>query len=579
MQRVTQRLKKREICPIRTVITISLYFKSLYVLLTLYPVSVLTFLYSLVAFVPILFFTSVSHLFRDKISRNVLLIVHSVISFLLFADVLYFRGFGHLINFYMIFARGISDGMGASVLSLIRPLDLMLLIDLPILIYFCTKYKIVLLRPRVRVFLAVSVLSGFIMLTGIRQLEYHKVLGDLKNIPLFMSPLGSHVYDLYRQSRERNFAISPEEIQMIGQWHEDNQKFQEPSPRYAGLDGILAGKNLIIIQFESLENFVIGREFYGQEITPNINRLLDRSLYFSSVMEQVKDGNSSDAELLFNTSLYPIQKGSAFLRFGDNEYNSLPRILDRQGYTSIVLHGDDREFWNRHTVFPNLGFDRYIDETQFASQEDVGLGILDEHLFDQALLEMKTLAEPFNTYLITVTSHMPFNMPKAYEKLVFPVDDTSTDYLQSIHYVDEAFGEFYQELNREGILEDAVIVIYGDHEGVHKYYETDLPDNEREVPFIIHAPGIRGMEIAKPAGQIDMMPTLLYLLGVDRGEYAHTVMGRNLFSRYTGSAMLSSGEIIHADGVSQLERALHISDITIRSNYFRDHRSGAQADR
>ena len=571
MQLIKEKIIPKEIYSLRTVIVLSLYLKSLYVLLCLYPFELKTLLFSLVAFVPILFFTAFSFPFKDKTSRRLLLFFHILISLLFFADVLYSRGFDRLINYYMIFAKGVSDGMSSSVLSLIRPLDFLLLIDLPILLYYSVKNRVARHRPRPIAFLAMAGISGITILTGIQQLEYHKVLGDLNSIPLYMSPLGNHVYDLYTHKRENRFTITQEQIAEIEKWNEANQKFLEPSLEYQHLEGIFKDKNLIVIQFESLENFVIGKKVWGQEITPNMNRILGESFYFSSLFEQVKDGNSSDAELLFNTSLYPIKRGSAFLRFGENEYNSLPKILERHDYRSMVLHGDDREFWNRHTVFPKLGFQDYLDETDFENQALVGLGILDEYLFEQGIKEMKALNEPFYINLITVTSHMPFNMPEEYERLNFATKDTSTGYLESIRYVDEEFGKFYDNLKQEGILEDSVIVIYGDHEGVHKYYETDLPDNNRELPFIIHAPGLEGMEIDKPSGQVDMMPTLLYLLGIDQSEYGHTVMGRNLFNSHTGSSMYSSGEIIYADGVNQLEKALYISDITIRSNYYKKH--------
>ena len=571
MERIKEKFTPKEIYSLRTVIVISLYLKSLYVLLGLYPLELKTLLFSFIAFVPIMFFTAFSFPFKDKTSRRLLLFFHILISILFFADVLYSRGFNRLINYYMIFAKGVSDGMSSSVLSLIRPLDVLLLLDLPILVYYSMKNRVARHRSRPIAFLGMAGITGITIMIGIQQLEYHKVLGDLNSIPLYMSPLGNHVYDLYTHKRENGFKITEEQIAEIEKWNEANQNFLEPSSEYQHLEGIFKGKNLIVIQFESLENFVINKKVWGQEITPNMNRILGESFYFSSLFEQVKDGNSSDAELLFNTSLYPIKRGSAFLRFGENEYNSLPKILERHDYQSMVLHGDDREFWNRHTVFPKLGFHDYIDETGFENQALVGLGILDEYLFEQGFKEMKALKKPFYIKLITVTSHMPFNMPEEYERLNFATKDTSTGYLESIRYVDEEFGKFYDNLKQEGILEDSVIVIYGDHEGVHKYYKTELPDNNRELPFIIHAPGLEGVEIDKPGGQVDMMPTLLYLLGIDQSEYAHTVMGRNLFNNHTGSSMYSTGEIIYADGVKQLEKALYISDITIRSNYYKKH--------
>ena len=67
------------------------------------------------------------------------------------------------------------------------------------------------------------------------------------------------------------------------------------------------GKNLIYIQVESLENFVIGQKINGKEITPNLNKLVQSSLYFPNTFEQVNEGTSSDADLMVNTSMLPLR--------------------------------------------------------------------------------------------------------------------------------------------------------------------------------------------------------------------------------------------------------------------------------
>jgi phosphoglycerol transferase MdoB-like AlkP superfamily enzyme len=144
----------------------------------------------------------------------------------------------------------------------------------------------------------------------------------------------------------------------------------------------------------------------------------------------------------------------------------------------------------------------------------------------------------------------------------------TTDYLQSIHYVDSVFGDFYKKLSDECILDDSIIVIYGDHEGIHKYYQTDLPDNNREIPFIIHSKNIDGIKLDKLGGQVDMMPTLAYLLGIERNRYMFNAMGRNLFNKYSGSPVYTTGDVSEsADYIDHLLEAIHISDIAIRGNY------------
>lgn len=571
MKKRLDQLPITENFPYHGLTALFLYIKSFYILMSLFPVDPMLFVYSLIAFIPILFFISISFSLKDHHTRTFLFGLDVVLSLVFLADVLYARGFGRLFSIYVLFARGVSSGMGSSVISLLHPSDLILFLDLPILWYLRKRLNGAAVKRQPRLFFRGATLSVLLLVVGIGVLDATLMTSDLKNVPLYMSPLGAHIYDIYNFAREKEFVITPPEVESIKAWHTANLSHLVPAPEQAHLAGSLAGKNLIVIQFESLENFLIGRELYGQEITPNLNRLLDSSYYFSNLVEQVKEGNSSDAELLFNTSLYPLREGSAFIRFGDNQYRALPVLLKEQGYTSVAMHGDDASFWNRGVVLPNMGYERYVDESQFEVDHQVGMGVLDEYLFEQAIHEMKTLPEPFNLFLITLTTHIPFRIPEELQTLTFDESveqDVSTDYLQSIHYVDGAFGRFYDQLKASGQLEDSVLVIYGDHESIHKYHETDLPANGKRLPYIIHSPGITGQVIDKPAGQVDMMPTLLYLMGLDSETYSDTVMGRNLFGTGSGSSILSTGQIDPAaDDQKLLHKAHEISDLAIRSNY------------
>lgn len=545
-----------------------LYIKSVYVLSSLYTMQIGVIIISLLSLLPLLFFVSFVFLFKNKNRSYYLLGLNIFISVLFFADVVYARAFGHLISFYMIFAKGVTSGLGNSIISLISIFDLILFIDLPVMLIKALKKENTNIKRRVSFFFFTAILTTVIMGMQFQNLENNKLLGNFKTLPLYMSPLGNHFYDIYRFYYEKSDDITSDELIKISKWHNNNEKYQIPDSQFSDLQGLFKGKNLIVIQVESLENIMIGFDYSGNEITPNINKLLENSIYFDNIIEQVRDGNSSDAELLFNTSMYPISNGSAFLRFGVNEYNSLPNLLKEEGYTSIALHGDDKEFWNRDMVLPNLGYDRYIDESQFGQIEEAGMGVLDEFLFDQSLQEIKSLKQPFNIFIITLTSHIPFDLPEEYRKLNFHESNVTADYLQSIHYVDLVFGDFYKSLDQNGILDNSVIVIYGDHEGIHKYYSTELPENNKEVPFIIYSKGFEGFKVDTFGGQVDMMPTLAYLMGIDTSKYDSTVMGRNLLSKYSGSPIYSTGEVItKADDIMQLKEGLIISDISIRSNY------------
>lgn len=562
--------------PFWLVILVLLSLKSVFVLIQLYGASPQILPWALLAPIPLMIILAASFLFRERHHDPGLILIHSLISLLLFADVIYSRAFGHLFSVRMIFAKGVSGDLSSSITSLLHPVDFLLLVDLPILIwlYLARDRTARVRRPSAR-WVALG-LASVLMMTGYTGYQYRAGrMENYKYYPLVLSPMGDHLHDIARVSWEAAYQPTDEDHERIETWHEANRNYLTADPRYAGLAGIFRGKNLIVLQVESLEESLLGLTWQGQAITPNLNALLGESLRFDHVVEQVRDGNSSDAELLFQSSLYPVASGSAFLRFGDNSWNALPNILKGSGYTSIALHGDEKTYWNRDQVFARMGFDRYVDETQFDSDlvsEDpqIGMGTLDGTLFRQGIREIEALPEPFHAFLITITSHMPFTMPAAYHGLNLQTDQRTHDYLQSIHYVDRVFGEFYRDLKSRGLLEDSVLVIYGDHEGVHKYYPTELPDNDKRVPFLIHAPGLAGQVIANPGGQVDMLPTLLYLLGQDEALYSGTVMGRNLLGPVSGSPILPTGEIrFEAQGVPHLKAALPVSDLSIRIDHQR----------
>lgn len=556
-------------------ICISIGIKSCLLLASLYSLNIFTIGYNFLAtFISIVFFISFSFLLSNRKQVIYLIIMDFLISILFLIDILYSRSYAHLFSPYLMLVKNATNEMSASIISLLSINDILFFIDIPILIVIYNKFKHKtntnwFEKNRIFFFLITFILSSSLMAIQFIRLEKEKLLGNSRLISVLMSPIGSHIYDLYRFSYDRTMVLTKDEISEIESWMKANEKYQEPSSENSSLEGILKGKNLIAIQVESLENFVIDKSFYGEEITPNINKLLKNSFYFNNIHEQVNDGNSSDAELMFNTSTYPIDTGSAFLRFGDNKYNSLPGMLKGYGYTSMAVHGDYKQFWNRDVVYKTIDFDIFISEEKFQYKDIEGMGIKDEDLFSQTILEMGKLKPPFNLFLITLTSHMPFDISKDLRDPNLPYTDESDKYLQSIHYMDKSFGEFYEILKKKGYLDNSVIVIYGDHEGIHKYYKTSLPENDKRIPFIIYVPGMKGSTINKTGGQIDILPTLTYLMGINKDENKASMMGSNLFNVNAGAAILQDGNIIGSKAdVEHLQSAQNIANLIVKGNYY-----------
>nr|WP_269448157.1 LTA synthase family protein [Lentibacillus sp. JNUCC-1] len=147
------------------------------------------------------------------------------------------------------------------------------------------------------------------------------------------------------------------------------------------LHGADKDKNLLIIQVESLQNFVMALTVNGQEITPTINELAKNSLYFNNFFQQIGSGNTSDAEFMMNTSIYPIGEIPTSKQIEGKTIPSLPRTLNEEGYTTSTFHAHEITYWNRDKMYPALGFDEWFAMDFYGEEDIVGFGPSDGHFY------------------------------------------------------------------------------------------------------------------------------------------------------------------------------------------------------
>ncbi len=546
----------------------------------------------------IIILLSFSYLLQGKFRVWYLVLANLVFSFLLMSDLWYFRGFGTFISLHLLKQTANLDNLSGSIFSMARSIDTVFIFDAVILLIFTIFNKVPHKRMERNIILFLLLV---IVSTGYISYIHYKVdiVENGSNQILFricwtpnetianLSPVGYHIYDTYKYLEERQpLVLKPEENEEIKAWYD--QKIETlPDNEYKAL---FSGKNLLVLQVESLENFVINRKIAGQEITPNLNKLLKNSLYFSNFHEQVNEGTSSDADFLVNTSLYPLQRGSTFFRYPDNTYNSLPKLLHTLGYSSLAIYPVKGAFWNWTEAMKSIGFEKTMDISNFNMEEVIGLGISDGSYLNQIQPLAAKQPQPFHMHIVTLTSHGPFDIPEKYRELNLDkkLDQTKLGgYFQSIRYTDRQIGEFISGLSRDGLLDNTVVVIYGDHCGVHKYYQDELysiqptedwwlEENSR-IPLIIYQNKLNGEEFKTNGGPIDILPTISYLLGVDENTYIHTAMGRNLLKTAKDFAVITEkrkyvGPDVNNDVKENDMKGLDISDKIIRSNYFKNYK-------
>ena len=318
--------------------------------------------------------------------------------------------------------------------------------------------------------------------------------------------------------------------------------------------GKYKNSNVVVVQVEAFMNFMIGKSINGEEITPNFNKLMKESMYFSNYYHQTGQGRTSDADFSSHSSLHPLPSGSVFVRYPDHQYDMLPTILKDHGYSPNVFHAYDSSFWNRTIMYNNMGYDRFFSKKDFTIDEPMGWSLSDNSFFKQSLDEMTSITLPFYSFLITLSSHHPYTIPKDKQGLDVGEfsDNIFGNYLQSIHYVDDALGKFTEQMKKEGLWDNTILVVYGDHDNSIKdkpYYEQflgkslndlDMEQIMNQVPLLVHLPdGSQAGEYSDPSGQLDMAPSLLHLLGIPSDSYH--MLGNNLFVDQDRFVVLRSG--------------------------------------
>lgn len=359
----------------------------------------------------------------------------------------------------------------------------------------------------------------------------------------------------------------------------DEKEEVEKTDKDNDYSDIFKGKNVLTIHAESIQQFALDTYINGEELTPNLNKLAREGLYFSNFYAQESVGTSSDSEFTFSTSLMPASSGTVAINYWDRDYTSIQSMLRDMGYYTFSMHGNNGSYWNRMNLHNSLGYDKFYNySTDFNIDETIGLGLSDKSFFNQAVPKIKEIAEQNDNYygtLIMLTNHTPFTdiervsdfevdfKYKRYNEETGLYEEVSAPFLEgtklgsyfkSVHYADEAIGQLMADLDEQGLLDNTVIVIYGDHdakikEEEYEYYynynpfteETLTEDDEgyipvddfyynlnRKVPFIIWSKdgGYEPTEITQVMGMYDVQPTLGNMLGFEN-KYA---LGHDIFS-------------------------------------------------
>ncbi|QHT61579.1 LTA synthase family protein [Paenibacillus lycopersici] len=313
--------------------------------------------------------------------------------------------------------------------------------------------------------------------------------------------------------------------------------------------GIAKGKNVIFVQLEAFQNFPIHLKLDGKELTPNLNKLADEGIYFPHIFQQIGQGNTSDAEFMSNTSIYPTAQIAMSTGYGNRNVPSLPRLLQQNGYVADTFHVNDVTFWDRNKLYAAINFNHYYDKPYYKNDHFNSFGASDEELYHTAvdkLSEISVSKQPFYAQFITVSSHFPFAVPADRAKMTLPDKLKGTqlgNYLLAVNYTDYAIGTLIERLKAAGLWDDTVLVFYGDHFGLQPDDNDPAQVGEAlgikydpkvtrfNIPLIVRVPGEqKGEVVDRVGGQVDILPTVTNLLGISLDEAKFTAFGHDLLN-------------------------------------------------
>ena len=527
------------------------------------------------------------------------IILNTLFSILLLADLWYFRANRDFLGLKNILVSGTFN---PSNLSLINPkiIDVVFFIDIILIIArFSIKRVSIVQKRSIPKFsssfgVSIAIIIASVICIDIFKLSSYSTASISTtqwNPAETITAAGPISYHLQEASKSINRLISKpssDDVSEIETWLNYNKE-NLPDNEYKGL---FKGKNVIFLQIESLENFIIGQKANDKEIAPFLTKLSKESLYFTNIYEQNNGGDSIDCDFLINSSTFTLGDQITGLNYGDNIYpNSLPRLFDNLGYKTITSHAENYAAFNWSELHKNaFGVNTLWSLDDYNNDEAIGYGISDRTFLNQLSEKLKNIQQPFFFQSPTLSSHGPFEIGKQYRELGLPkeIDESKLGgYFESIHYTDAQIKMFFEKLDQAGILNNTVVVMYGDHTGVHKYYNNEIKDlnyegnwwkeYDHKIPLIIYTPNMKPSIIKASGGQSDFLPTIAYLMGIDKSQYENTSMGRVLVNTNRNSTIIRTKEI--EGNVQSPEEEQHvlnsyaIGQKIIKDNFFAKYKS------
>jgi len=486
--------------------------------------------------------------FVSRHKKKIAVILSVLLSSLLLVDTVYYSYFGALPTVGLLGSLGQTKDIGPAISAQLHPWYVLFFVDAIFILAIQSPVEKIIERIKKKrdiqkadiktawAAFAITLIAFWLALLPIgfnTLIEIYNKGYDTVSTSQHFGVLMAHAIDVTRFIKQETTRLSPAQEEALKKWVNEN-KPKQISTKYTG---VAKGKNVIMVQIESLGGFVINQKINDKEITPNLNELAENSHFFPNDRFIYGAGHTSDTDFVSNTSYFPLFDAAVFVRFGQDDFTSLPKTLVNNGYSAYAYHGFNRNFWNRNAALDSLGYQKFYAADNYSKSWKINMGLNDGDFLLETADYIKKQPKPSLSYAITLSSHVPFSTNEKTRDLGVKISDYPDQvggYLENINFTDRMLGKFFEKLKTEKLYDDSLIIVYGDHTPVLPAFNAGTiaynPDSvqQKEVPLIIKLPNATDSKIYRKKGNhLNIMPTVLDLLGIKTNQL---MFGQSLFA-------------------------------------------------
>ncbi len=516
------------------------------------------------------------YMLPKRAGRTVFIVIASLANILMISEFIYYTMFGRFFMLSSIFLATEGAAYAPILYQYVSPwLILYSILSIGSLVLACKKWQkqtvpkkfwyIVAIFP-----VLIAILSAYMTVseaeknntkiwsTWKRPRYVYSDMADpdrcIRVMGIYQFMVRSATYPIFSDS-----GFADEDYEKVDEYVKTNEDLFSKKPTSNKMTGYFKDKNVIAIMLESIDDWMI-----SPETTPTIYRLMNQGINFENhIASPFGGGYTFNSEFAFNTGYYTPKSSSSASIYGYNHFPyTLPNLFREKGYSANQFHYNKMEFYNRATMHKAFGYENYISFMDYMKEAEAELDSNTMLLEDEAVYKKMVENEKFFDFIITYSAHLPYNADDKIEaaKLKYPelVDKTSVAEFKAmmqridaqsveIDYslyddakwesltreynnarllakdTDEFIRLLIEKLERDGLMDDTVLVVFADHYTYGYSDETivkglSLLEGERfieETPFFIYHKGSPKMKVTKVSSTKDILPTMINLFGLD----------------------------------------------------------------